>query len=54
MINNELMQNVLDDIEVVYTGKSSRLRELAKKFEQYNRDLHRKTQQMNHVIAGLQ
>ncbi len=54
MINDELMQNVLDDIEVVHTGKSNRLREMARKFEKYNRDLHRKTQQMNHRIAGLQ
>jgi hypothetical protein len=54
MNNDKLMQNVSDDIEVVLTGKSNRLREMAKKFEQYNRDLHRKTQQMNHIIAGLQ
>lgn len=54
MINDKLMQNVLDDIEVVHTGKSNRLREIAKKFEQYNRDLYSKTQHMNRIIAGLQ
>lgn len=49
-----LMEIVPDDIKVAHTGKSNRLRNMAKKFEQYNRDLHRKTQHMNHIIAGLQ
>jgi hypothetical protein len=49
-----LTENVPDDVKVSHTGKSSKLRDMAKKFEQYNRDLHRKTQRMNHIIAGLQ
>lgn len=48
------MDDVPEDIKVAHTGKSSKLRNMAKKFEQYNRDLHRKTQHMNHIIAGLQ
>lgn len=49
-----LTENVPDDVEVAHTDKSSKLRKMAKKFEQYNRDLHRKTKHMNHIIAGLQ
>jgi hypothetical protein len=48
-----LMENEPDDIKVVYTGKSNKFRAIAEKFEQYNRDLHRKTKHMNHIIAGL-
>jgi hypothetical protein len=53
LMNNGLMQNVLDDIEVADRYKSKRVNEFAKKCEIYNRDLHRKTQHMLQVIAGL-
>jgi hypothetical protein len=49
-----LMENVPDDIKVAHTGKSDKFRNMAKKFEQYNRDLHHKTLHMNRIIAGLQ
>lgn len=51
---DDLTENVPNDIEAAHTGKSNRLRKMAKKFEQYNRDLHSKTKQINHLIAGLQ